>query len=121
MNSDRTNPACGPGITAAQINSSVVLEVPCDLCGRYLSITIPLQVLTLCEVLAFGNECPTHAGNKVCVYYGIFELRKKNIFRKKVLFCKRVVKKLQFFPFFVRVLSSIKSEFHKSRGVLPLL
>ena len=53
-----------------QINSGPKIEVPCELCGRYLSITLPGtgREMTLCEVLIYGDqECPTHAGNTFCV------------------------------------------------------
>jgi hypothetical protein len=49
-----TNPACGSPITLNQVNAGSVVEVACNLRGRYISIHLPgTQQLTLCEVKAY--------------------------------------------------------------------
>ena len=55
---NRNNPDCGSGITLADIQSSAVIEVDCDLVGRYLSITLPDygEPLSLCDVKI--DPCP---------------------------------------------------------------
>ena len=52
---ERNNPDCGPGITS----KSSIIDVMCDLEGRYLSITLPDNglPLNLCEVEFTSGSC----------------------------------------------------------------
>ncbi|XP_072033346.1 uncharacterized protein [Amphiura filiformis] len=54
---NRNNPVCGI-IKAKDIKNKSVLEVSCNLKGRYLSVSLPgKDYLTLCEVKAFAGDC----------------------------------------------------------------
>ena len=61
---NRNNPYCGPGITSQQIQSGSVIEVTCELEGRYISIDLPpisgvnSRILNLCEVETLPGICP---------------------------------------------------------------
>ncbi|XP_072034746.1 contactin-associated protein-like 3B [Amphiura filiformis] len=68
-NSNMTNPECGPGVTSTQVNSGSIIHMSCDLCGRYLSVNLPAtkgSPLTICEILAYVDECPTNAALPSC-------------------------------------------------------
>ena len=59
---NRNNPDCGPGITSQEIQSSHVIEVTCELEGRYISIHLPPisgvnRFLNLCEVETLPGIC----------------------------------------------------------------
>ncbi|XP_072033286.1 uncharacterized protein [Amphiura filiformis] len=65
MNSDRSNVECGPGVDMTQINSGPMIEIPCDTCGRYLSVHLP-GIVTICELQAYVDVCPTHTALPSC-------------------------------------------------------
>ncbi|XP_072033347.1 uncharacterized protein [Amphiura filiformis] len=53
----RKNPECGV-IKASDIDGSSVLEVTCNMKGRYLSVNLPgKNYLQLCEVEAYPGDC----------------------------------------------------------------
>ncbi|XP_072033326.1 uncharacterized protein [Amphiura filiformis] len=69
MNSNRTNLECGAEMNITQINSSTMVEIQCDTCGRYLSVHLPDTsngVLRICELLAYVDVCPTHTALPSC-------------------------------------------------------
>ncbi|XP_072042783.1 uncharacterized protein [Amphiura filiformis] len=61
-NSNRNNnPVCGSPITLNQVNAGSVIEVECNLRGRYISISLSgTQQLTLCEVKAYLGKCDSN-------------------------------------------------------------
>ncbi|XP_072048880.1 uncharacterized protein [Amphiura filiformis] len=69
MDSNRANPECGSGVNMTQINSSPIIEMPCEMCGRYLSVHIPdtsPKALHMCELIAYVDECQTHTALPSC-------------------------------------------------------
>ena len=55
---DRNNPSCSAAITAGTAQNNDVVEVHCNLVGRYISISMDsAKYLTVCEVRAFAGTC----------------------------------------------------------------
>ncbi len=58
IDSNKINNAICGTVTSSMIYESAKLEVLCAIPGRYISIHLPgKNVLTLCEVQAFADEC----------------------------------------------------------------
>ncbi|XP_072032975.1 uncharacterized protein [Amphiura filiformis] len=69
MHPNRSNLECGAEVNITQINSSTMVEIQCDACGRYLSVHLPDTsngVLRICELLAYVDVCPTHTALPSC-------------------------------------------------------
>ena len=58
---DRNNPACEKSVSADYTESTMHIEIYCNLKGRYISIIVEeatsLENWGLCEVQAFAGNC----------------------------------------------------------------
>ena len=50
------NPVCDK-VTVDQVDAGMIVELHCEVIGRYLTIEVPAERLNVCEIKAYEGDC----------------------------------------------------------------